>query len=59
MDLQMKKIESDRPGLNQTVLPSGSEEALYRVDFRNAESHSYIPLTRLSLARALIAVGAV
>ena len=43
MDLAMKTVTSNRPGLNETVLPSGSEEAMYRVDFSNAQSTTYNP----------------
>jgi hypothetical protein len=46
MDLEMRTVDSDRPGLNQTVVPAGSEEALFRVDFKSAASSEYVPLSK-------------
>jgi hypothetical protein len=48
MDLAMRTLASDRPGLNGTVIPSGSDEALYRVDFKGAQSSKYVPVSKTS-----------
>lgn len=48
MDMAMKTINSDRPGFNGTVLPTGSSEAMYRVDFLHAQSHTYTPVSKTS-----------
>ncbi|MHA2366013.1 MAG: hypothetical protein ACXAC7_18790, partial [Candidatus Hodarchaeales archaeon] len=46
MDLGMKTISSNRPGLNGTVIPTRSNESLYRVDFQDAETSVYSPVTK-------------
>lgn len=46
MDLGMRTIQSDRPGLNGTVLPTRSNESLYRVDFVGASESTYTPVAK-------------
>jgi hypothetical protein len=45
MDLGMKTIQSFRPGLNETVVPTRSNESLYRVDFQEVGSIEFIPIS--------------
>ena len=46
MDMNMRTVSSSIPGINNTVLPHGSDEALYRVDFKNATSSTYVPVAK-------------
>ena len=49
MDLTMKTLNSDKPGLNGTILPSGSSEAMYRVDFKGAQNTTFNPVAESSV----------
>ena len=48
MDMAMKTIQPNRSGFNGTVLPTGSNEAVYRVDIRGAQNSSYVPVAKTS-----------
>lgn len=45
MDMGMKTIQSRHDGLNGTVIPTNSDEALYRVDFQGAGDSVYTPVS--------------